>query len=140
MAGSTNSSGSTNWAAYAAHTIWLDKINNYGGDMGSAATPTLNRRVPLGARGGGLGNPFKNMNLSQIDNVFQTHVKSGKMIPKPGAPGSKVYQNVKSGYSYNLDPGGVYGKKVEGSHIDVNYSKPKPKNIPKKKLPVSGGF
>lgn len=47
MAGSTNSSGSTNWAAYAAHTIWLDKINNYGGDMGSAGTPTLKRRVPL---------------------------------------------------------------------------------------------
>lgn len=140
MDGATRSDGSVNWTSYSAHTLWLDKINNYGGDMGSAATPTLNRRVPLGARGGGLGNPFKNMNLSQIDNVFQTHVKSGKMIPKPGAPGSKVYQNVKSGYSYNLDPGGVYGKKVEGPHIDVNYSKPKPKNIPKKKLPVSGGF
>lgn len=43
LAGSTNSIGSTNWAAYAAHTIWLDKINNYGGDMGSAATPTQTR-------------------------------------------------------------------------------------------------
>ena len=90
----------------------------------------------------GLGNPFKNSSLSEVDDAFQSYVKSGKLKhmftnPKTGA---KSYLNTKSGYSYNLDPGGMYGKKLELPHIDVNYSKPKPTFLDKKKLPVSGGF
>ena len=44
-------------------------------------------------------------------------------------------------YSYNLDEGGPtrIGRKkmIEPPHIDVNYPKPKPKNIEKKKLFVN---
>lgn len=43
MDGAIRSDGSVNWTSYSAHTLWLDKINNYGGDMGSAATPTQSR-------------------------------------------------------------------------------------------------
>ena len=96
----------------------------------------------VAAAGKGLGNPFKNATLSQVDEAFQVHVQSGKLELKYTNPktGAKAYQNTKSGYSYNLDPGGMYGKKLESPHIDVNYSKPKPANFDKKKLPVSGGF
>ena len=81
----------------------------------------------------GLGNPFKNSSLSEIDNALQKHVQRGKLVEKPAAPGSKVYQNTKSKYSYNLDPGGIYKKGIEKPHIDVNYPNPKPKNVPNKK-------
>jgi len=90
-----------------------------------------------------LGNSFKNFTLSQVDEAFQVQVKSGKLELKFVNPktGAKAYQNTKSGYSYNLDPGGMYGNKLELPHIDVNYSNPKPLNIaPKKKLTVAGGF
>ena len=91
----------------------------------------------------GLGNPFKNSNLSQIEKAFDKKVKEGKLELKYSNPktGAKSYKNTKSGYSYNLDPGGKYGRKLEGPHVDVNYPNPKPTNRPpKKKLPVSGGF
>ena len=91
----------------------------------------------------GVGNPFKNTTLNQVDDAFQAHVRSGKLQLKYVNPktGAKAYQNTKSGYSYNLDPGGMYGKKLELPHIDVNYPNPKPLNVaPKKKLPVAGGF
>ncbi len=92
---------------------------------------------------GNLGNPYKNFNLNEVASGFDKHVQSGKLIPKYTNPttGAKSYYNTQSGYSYNLDPGGIYGKNVEGPHIDVNYPNPKPKNVPaKKKLQVSGGF
>jgi hypothetical protein len=88
----------------------------------------------------GLNNPFKNSSLGEIDKSLQKHVESGKLVEKPSAPGAKTYQNTKSGYSYNLDPGKQYKKGLEKPHIDVNYPKPKPKDIPKKKLEVAGGF
>ena len=96
----------------------------------------------IAAKTRGLGNPFKNATLSQVDDAFQVHVQSGKLQLKYVNPetGAKAYQNTKSGYSYNLDPGGMYGKKLELPHIDVNYPKPKPTFLDKKKLPVSGGF
>lgn len=55
--------------------------------------------------------------------------------------GSTSYKNNKSGYSYNVDTGkpgrGRHpNAKSEAPHIDVNYPKPKPKNIEKKKLPI----
>ncbi|WP_286444081.1 MULTISPECIES: hypothetical protein [unclassified Myroides] len=43
MDASTRSDGSRDWTAYAAHSLWLDKINNFGGDMGSAGTPSQSR-------------------------------------------------------------------------------------------------
>jgi len=91
---------------------------------------------------GDLSNPFKNYTLRHIDEAFQKHVQSGKLELRYANPktGAKAYENTKSGYSYNLDPGGKYGRKLEGPHIDVNYPKPKPKIFPKKKLPVGGGF
>jgi RHS repeat-associated protein len=45
LSASTRSDGNRDWAGYSAYTLWLDKINNFGGDMGSAATPSLSRRV-----------------------------------------------------------------------------------------------
>jgi RHS repeat-associated protein len=83
----------------------------------------------------GLGNPFKSATLSEVRASFEKRVANGTMEKK----GPNAYVN-KSGYSYNVDKGGTYGrrgKKVEAPHIDVNYSKPKPKNLPgKKKLEV----
>ncbi len=108
-------------------------------------TAILTRRAYSGgkllsyvSRSKGLGNPFKNMSLKQVDDVMQKHVRSGRLEFKYLNPntGAKSYLNRNSKYSYNLDPGGTYGKRFEGPHIDVNYLK----NIPKKKLPVSGGF
>jgi RHS repeat-associated protein len=87
--------------------------------------------------------PFKSKSLKQIEKAFQKHVKSGKLELKYINPitGAKSYMNTESGYSYNLDPGGKFRKKIEGPHVDVNYPNPKPKNVPpKKKYPVSGGF
>jgi hypothetical protein len=92
---------------------------------------------------GNLGNPFKNLTLAQVDEAFQVHVQSGKLELKFVNPktGAKADQNTVSKYSYNLDPGGMYGKKLELPHIDVNYPNPKPLNVsPKIKLPVAGGF
>lgn len=86
----------------------------------------------------GLGNPFKNSTLKEVETAMKKHVESGKLIEKPSAPGNKAYQNTKSKYSYNLDPGsiGKIGRK-EAPHVDVNYPNPKPKNVPpKKKLPT----
>ena len=87
----------------------------------------------------GLGNPFKNYTLKEIDQGFQKQLENGKLIQKPSAPGAKTYQS-KSGYSYNLDPGKQYKRGFEKPHIDVNYPKPKPKTVEKKKLEVNGGF
>ena len=99
LAGSTNSSGSTNWAAYAAHTIWLDKINNYGGDMGSAGTPTLNRRVPLGAAKGAGKFKFPGTNPAKAPKGFEWKGKPGS------TPGSKDgnWYNPKTGESLRPD-------------------------------------
>jgi RHS repeat-associated protein len=86
----------------------------------------------------GLSNPYKNMSLSEVEAAMERQVVKGKLIPKPSAPGNRAYQNTKSKYSYNLDPGSV-GKKgrKESPHVDVNYPNPKPKNVPpKKKLPT----
>ena len=97
----------------------------------------------IAIRTGNLGNPFKNVTLSQVDQAAQIHVQNGKLQLKYVNPksGAKSYLNPKSGYSYNLDPGGMYGKKLELPHIDVNYPNPKPLNVsPKKKLSVAGGF
>ena len=91
----------------------------------------------------GLGNPFKTSTLSEIDINLQHHVISGKLELKyvNAINGGKSYLNKNSGFSYYLDPGGIYGKKIELPHVDVNYPNPKPLNIPsKKKLPVAGGF
>jgi uncharacterized protein RhaS with RHS repeats len=95
------------------------------------------------AGGGNLSNPFKGSTLTQVKNAFENHVQSGKLETKYTNPttGATSYFNTETGYSYNLDPGGVFGKKIEGPHIDVNYPNPKPNNVlPKKKLPVAGGF
>ena len=92
---------------------------------------------------GGLGNPYKQYTLTQVEMSFQKHVTNGKLELKYVNPysGAKSYLNTKSGYSYNLDPGGVYKKGVEAPHIDVNYPNPKPLNVAKKKkLEVKGGF
>jgi hypothetical protein len=110
---------------------------------GSMALGGLLVRGGRGIPGRGLGNPFKNATLGQVDGAFQSHVQSGKLQLKYTNPitGGKAYQNTKSGHSYYLDPGGVYGRKFEPPHIDVNYPNPKPLNRPsKKKLPVAGGF
>lgn len=84
----------------------------------------------------GLGNPFKNSTLSEVRASFEKRAENGTMERR----GPNAYVNKKSGYSYNVDKGGTYGrggKKVEGPHIDVNYPNPKPKNVPsKKKLDV----
>ena len=92
----------------------------------------------------GLGNPFKNMTLDQVRTSMDKHVGTGKLkvVHIDGKTGlNKTYYNNKSGYSYNLDEGRNTRvgrqKIVEGSHIDVNYPKPRPKNIEKKKLPVN---
>jgi RHS repeat-associated protein len=86
----------------------------------------------------GLGNPFKNSTLKEVRNNFEKRASQGKMEKK----GPNAYINKKSGYSYNVDKGGNYGrggKKVEKPHVDVNYPNPKPKNVPpKKKLNVAG--
>ena len=83
----------------------------------------------------GLGNPFKNKSLKEINDGFQEYVQKGKLVPARGsAPGNKAYVNTKSGYSYNLDPGNA----TEASHVDINY--PHGVNQPKKKLPAGGGF
>ena len=88
----------------------------------------------------GLGNQFKDKTVDEVNGAMQKHVDTGKLEEKYTDPvsGSKSYQNTESGYSYNVDTGksGKTGAKVEPSHIDVNYPKPKPKNIPKKKLPI----
>ena len=40
----------------------------------------------------GLGNPFKNKNLTEIDNSLQRNVRQGKLEPAKGcAPGNKAY-------------------------------------------------
>ena len=92
----------------------------------------------------GLGNPFKNMRLDQVRTSMDKHVGTGKLkvVHIDGKTGlNKTYYNNKFGYSYNLDEGRNTRvgrqKIVEGSHIDVNYPKPRPKNIEKKKLPVN---
>jgi len=80
----------------------------------------------------GLGNSFKNSTLSEVRASFEKRVENGTMESR----GSNAYVNKKSGYSYNVDKGGTYGrggKKLEGPHIDVNYPNPKPKNVPSKK-------
>lgn len=86
----------------------------------------------------GLGNPFKNSTSKEVRSSFEKRVSQGTMDKR----GPNAYVNKKSGYSYNVDKGGNYGrggKKVEKPHIDVNYPNPKPKNVPpKKKLDVSG--
>ena len=83
----------------------------------------------------GLGNPFKDKTLKEIDDGFQRYIQEGKLKPATGsAPGHKAYVNTKSGYSYNLDPGNT----KEGPHVDVKY--PHGINKPKKKLPAAGGF
>jgi RHS repeat-associated protein len=83
----------------------------------------------------GLGNPFKNKNLTEINKVFQRYVRRGKLEPAKGcAPGNKAYVNKKSRYSYNLDPGSA----KEFPHVDVNY--PHGSHRVKKKLSTLGGF
>jgi RHS repeat-associated protein len=116
--------------------IGFDVATTIGGMRGFATTEMA------ASTGGNLGNPFKNLTLSQVDEAFQVHVQTGKLQLKfaNSETGAKAYLNTQSGYSYNLDPGGMYGKKLELPHIDVNYAKPKPLNISKKKLPVAGGF
>jgi len=84
----------------------------------------------------GLDNPFKKATIQEVRSNFEERVKRGTMEKK----GPNAYKHTKSGYSYNVDEGGNYGKggkKVEKPHIDVNYPNPKPKNVPpKKKLEV----
>ena len=83
----------------------------------------------------GLGNPFKNMNLTEIDNRLQRYVRQGKLEPAKGcAPGNKAYVTKKTRYSYNLDPGNA----KESPHVDVSY--PHGSHRVKKKLSTSGGF
>ena len=81
-----------------------------------------------------LGNQFKDKSIKQMTKAMDKQVAKGKLIAKPSAPSNKAYQNTKSKYSYNVDPGatGKKGRK-EKSHVDVNYPNPKPKNVPKKK-------
>ncbi len=72
---------------------------------------------------------------------MEKYVETGKLekVFENPKTGSKAYKNTESGYSYNVDTGvqkGAGYKKVEPAHIDVNYPKPKPKNIDKKKLPI----
>jgi RHS repeat-associated protein len=92
-----------------------------------AATVTKTAEVAKG-----LGNPFKSATLSEVRESFEKRVANGTMEQK----GPNAYVNNKSGYSYNVDKGGTYGrggKKVEAPHIDVNYPNPKPKNVPGKR-------
>ena len=83
----------------------------------------------------GLGNPFKDKTLKEIEGQFQDYKQKGKLKPaRNSVPGNSAYVNTKSGYSYNLDP----GNSKEGPHVDVNY--PHKVKGPKKKLPTKGGF
>ena len=84
------------------------------------------------------------MRLDQVRTSMDKHVGTGKLkvVHIDGKTElNKTYYNNKFGYSYNLDEGRNTRvgrqKIVEGSHIDVNYPKPRPKNIEKKKLPVN---
>lgn len=108
------------------------------------ATGTLGKVSSDVGKVKGLGNPFKNVTLDQVRTSMDKHVGTGKLkvVVVDGATGlNKTYYNNKSGYSYNLDKGRPTRigrqKIVEGPHIDVNYPKPRPKNIEKKKLPVN---
>ena len=49
----------------------------------------------VAAKSGGLGNPFKNATLSQVDKGFQVHIQSGKLELKIFNPqtGAKSYLN-----------------------------------------------
>jgi len=91
----------------------------------------------LGSAGAkGLGNPFEKATLGEVRNSFEKRVAQGTMEKK----GPNAYLNKKSGYSYNIDKGGNYGrggKKIEQPHIDVNYPKPKPINRDKRKFDVT---
>jgi RHS repeat-associated protein len=101
---------------------------------GGTVKKLFNKAVNFLKKDPGLGNQFKNKTLKQVGNAMDKQVKKGKLEAKPSAPGNKAYQNKKSKYSYNVDPGKV-GKKgrKEASHVDVNYPNPKPKNVPNKK-------
>ncbi|HNP99109.1 MAG TPA: RHS repeat-associated core domain-containing protein [Bacteroidia bacterium] len=87
---------------------------------------------------GTLGNQFKSLTFDEVRDVFDQKVKSGVLELKYENPntGQASYLNIESRYSYNVDPGGTYGKKVELPHIDVNYPNPKPKNAEKRKLDI----
>ena len=90
--------------------------------------------------GKNLGNPFKNKTLNQVRKGMDKQVAKGKLevkVKDPATGKNKTYQNKKTKYSYNLDKGNTPRKGgAEKPHVDVNYPKPKPKNIEKKKLPV----
>ena len=91
----------------------------------------------------GLGNPFKNSSLKEVEQTFENYVTLGRMEKKGPSPetGKGAYVNIESRYSFHLDEGGEYGrggKTIEGPHVDVNYPNPKPGNVPdKKKLEVN---
>ncbi|NHM05702.1 type IV secretion protein Rhs [Flavobacterium sp. CYK-4] len=101
---------------------------------GGTVKKLFNKAVNFLKKDPGLGNQFKNKTLKQVGKAMDKQVKKGKLEAKPSAPGNKAYQNKKSKYSYNVDPGKV-GKKgrKEAPHVDVNYPNPKPKNVPNKK-------
>lgn len=109
-----------------------------GAGAARAARSAMNAGGVVEGAGNSLGNPFKNSTLTEVQVAFERHVQDGKLTLEYANPasGARSYSNKKSGYSYNIDPGGTYGGKVEGPHIDVNYPKPKPKRRSKKKLPV----
>jgi len=95
---------------------------------GTVATILLTRGS---GRGPSLGNPFRGLSPTQIEQRF---LNKG-FVPKGPDPvqGLGGYVNPKSGYSYHIDLGGAYRKGIEMPHVDVNYPNPKPHNVPPKK-------
>jgi uncharacterized protein RhaS with RHS repeats len=84
------------------------------------------------ASSGGLGNPFKNKDATEVHEMFQ---KKGFETRGPDPQGGKGgYVNPKTGRSYHIDPGGSYRGGFEKPHVDVN--RPKGSSLPKKKLPI----
>ena len=124
--------------------IAFDAVTTGAGVGVGKVTGTLGKASSGVEKVKGLGNPFKNMTLDQVRTSMDKHVGTGKLkvvVVDRETGLNKTYSNNKSGYSYNLDEGGPtrIGRKkmIEPPHIDVNYPKPKPKNIEKKKLFVN---
>ena len=124
--------------------IAFDAVTTGAGVGVGKVTGTLGKASSGVEKVKGLGNPFKNMTLDQVRTSMDKHVGTGKLkvvVVDDRTGLNKTYYNNKSGYSYNLDKGRPtrIGRQriVEGPHIDVNYPKPRPKNIEKKKLPVN---
>ena len=123
------------WGGFALSVCGLIP---YFGDLAKVGKIGKDIKVIKNAINGlkkGMGNPYADKTLRDVEKGIQKQVSKGKMKPANGsAPGNKAYVNTKSGYSYNLDPGNA----KEGPHVDVNY--PHGQKRTKKKLSTNGGF